>query len=144
MYDNGNMGNEGNSRLNRKLDKIEEELVKETGYYSVVVVDKQLQRHSSQFHAPLKLIKIIQAVFNYHILDHVSYAKEDGVHVVYAEPYDHIELQKIDTEIAKRFDVDFVSLKRSLHDCGTFPYKILIRNPGSLRKPDMSIGFEGV
>ena len=107
-------------------------------------MDKPLQRHSSQFNVPIKLIKIIQAVFNYHILDHVSYEKEDGVHVIYTEPYNHIELQKIDAEIAKRFDVDYIPLKRSLHDCGTYPYKILIRNPGSLRKPDLTIGFHGV
>lgn len=127
----------------KELKKLEDEIKEKYGLYSVVVVDKQLQRHSSQSHAPLKLIKIIQAVFDY-ILDHVSYAKEDGVHVVYTEPYNPIELQKINVEMAKRFDVDCIPLKRSLHDCGTYPYKILIRNPGSLRKPDMSIGFEGV
>jgi len=125
----------------KKLEKLEEETKEKYSLYSVIVVDKQLQRHSTQWSGPMKLLNIVEAVFKYHILDHVSYAKENGVHCYYCEPYNYVDIQKLDQEVAKRFDVSVIPLKRSLHDEHTYPYKIIIRNPGNLRKPDPSIGF---
>lgn len=126
---------EGKTRQIKRLEKLEEEIKEKYGLYDVIVVDKNLQRHSSKTPMPEKLFEIVKAVFNTNlILDHVSYAKEDGVYVIYIEPYNPVDIQKINPEEAKRFGVQLVPLKRSLHDDGTFPYKIIISNPGDLRK----------
>ena len=125
----------------KKLEKLEEEIKEKYGLYSVIVVDKQLQRHSGQGNPPMKLFKIVKAVFNYHILDHMTHTKENGFHVFYCEPYHYIPIQELDKEVAKKYDVDVIPLKRSLHDFGSYPYKIIIRNPGNMKKADPSIGF---
>jgi hypothetical protein len=125
----------------KKLEKLEEEIKEKYGLYSVIVVDKQLQRHSGQGNPPMKLFSIVKAVFNDHILDHMTHVKEKGYHVFYCEPYHHIDIKKINVEIAKKYDVDVIPLKRSLHDFGSYPYKIIIRNPGNMWKRDPSIGF---
>ena len=127
---------EGNSKQIKGLIEIEEEIKDKYGLYSVIAVDKNLKRHSTQY-MPEKIDRIIRAVFNYYISDHASYAKEDGYHVVYCEPYKYPNISKIDTEKAKRFGVDLIPLKRSLHDDGTFPFKIIISNPGDLNKTDI-------
>lgn len=127
---------EGKTRQIKRLLKLEDEIKEKYGVYSVIVVDENLQRHSSKTPIPEKLFEIVKTVFNTAlILDHVSYAKEDGIYVIFIEPYNHVDITKIDIEEAKRFGVELVPLKRSLHDDGTFPYKIVIAEPGDLKKP---------
>ncbi len=132
---------EGNTKQIKQYEKLEEEIKEKYGLYSVIVVDKQYQRHSTTPHVPEKLLQIVNAVFNQITLDHYSYAKEDGKHVIYTEPYRHVDIKQIDIEKAKKYDVDIIPLKRSLHDEATYPYKIIISNPGDLRKSDSTIGY---
>lgn len=92
---------------------------------------------------PLKLVKIIQAVFNKPLLlDHVRYVKENGRHTFYTAPYSPINTEKINFGIANTYAVEWLELESD--DDVTIPYKIIIRNPGSLRKRDMNVGFTGL
>lgn len=126
------MNLEGNTRKIKELKKLEEEIKEKYGLYSVIVVDKPLQRHSIKNHWPEKLVQIVYAVFNNPLmLDHATYVKEDGLDVFYSEPYHPVNITKINPEEAKRFGVKLIPLKRSLHDSATYPYKIIISNPNS-------------
>lgn len=129
----------------KKLNELEEEIKEKFDLYDVTVVDKPLQRYSGVISVPEKLYSILTAVFpSMRVLDHERYVYEDGKHVFYTEPYNFVKIQRINPEMAKKFGVDLIPLKYSLHDSLTYPYKIVIGNPGSLEVQDDSIGFKGI
>ncbi|ADZ10371.1 hypothetical protein Metbo_2156 [Methanobacterium lacus] len=129
----------------KKLKTLEDKIKEEYDLYSVIVVDKPLQRYSEVVSVPEKLYNITNAVFpNMRVLDHERYVYEDGKHIFYTEPYNPIRIRRINTKMAERFEVELIPLKRSFHDSTTFPYKIVIGKPGSLEIPDISIGWKGL
>lgn len=129
----------------KKLENLEEKIKEEYDLYSVIAVDKPLQRYSESRSVPEKLYKIINAVFPcMRVLDHERYIYEEDIHIFYTEPYHYIRIERIDFELFKKFGVEVIPLKRSLHDSFTYPYKIVIGNPGDLEIPDLSIGFRGI
>ena len=107
-----------------------------------IVLDENSLRRPNKRAWPEKLVKIIQAVFDKPLmLDHVRYVKENGRHIFYTAPYSPVDTEKIDYEIANKYGVEWIQLESE--DSVITPYKILIRNPGSLRKSDKSISFHG-
>jgi hypothetical protein len=110
-----------------------------------VILDESPLRRPNKRAWPRKLVKIIQAVFNKPLmLDHVRYVKENGRHVFYTAPYNPVDAKKINFEMANKYGVEWIELENISYDDVTTPYKILIRNPGSLRKRYPYIGFHGL
>ena len=93
---------------------------------------------------PYKLICIMQSVFTHVSLHHARFKRENGMHVFYLEGYKPLDTTKVDYEKANKYGVEWVQLEDNIPDEAYTYYKILIRNPGRLRKRDLSIGFHGI
>lgn len=109
-----------------------------------VVLFKNPKYPSGHGNWPDKLVLIVYKVFNkVMMLDHGRYLRENGMCVFYTEPYIPLKEEQVDYEMAAKYGVEWIELENHIHDETTTPYKILIRNPGSLHRPDMFIGYRG-
>lgn len=108
-----------------------------------VVLFKNLKGRSHQ-RGPKKLDHIISTVFTPKVLTNSRYKNENGLRVFYSEPYLPIKEEEIDYELAAKYGVEWAELEdHFLHETIT-PYRIQIRNPGYLKRPDDAVRYGGI